>query len=449
MLLERIEIEFRIRVATPTHVGDGERSAVSSSGRKPRQGRNREKETEFATIQRDFTGRPIVEASSLRGALKSHLLAAGQEAVAERLFGFNESDETGTTGDAIGEGSLWLRHASIVDATAQGTRELPDWLPLEERQGAYEGGTFLAPGIAINRHTRAAEDGRLYLTEMLAPGTEFEVKGVFWGNEQQLQTLLAPLFNTITGDQTFALGAEAGYGFGRVSVLRETIKATHYAYDTAEKAFKARELADLEVVPEEAAGKRYIIKMHCKGPFFIKDPTRTTGSSGQDADMVAMMMDDKTPAVTGKAILQELRRRSEWLEQTPEQEDAEPQRGATLDPGKLTKSQRLFGVTGWRKRLSVRSVKVDWAGHYYAAQRIKLDVFTQGPIDSALVEFDVPANIGVTCELLLNAHKDEDRRFLEGVLKWSKNVGTFRLGHATSAGFGAFEILGIEGMSDG
>jgi hypothetical protein len=86
----------------------------------------------------------------------------------------------------------------------------------------------------------------------------------------------------------------------------------------------------------------------------------------------------------------------------------------------------------------------------YRGETLKLDTFTQAPIDGALVSFKVPVNLKATVFLSVDDHRyperwgdlrSEDTAFLERVLKQAMEEDAMMLGHARAAGFGWFKMV--------
>jgi CRISPR/Cas system CSM-associated protein Csm3 (group 7 of RAMP superfamily) len=131
----RLIVLGRLVAETPLHIGSGRVTSRTD-----------------APVTRDATGRIVVPASALAGALRSHLAALDLPGV-DALFGGPE-ERDGSAGSR--ESPLWVDHASVM-----GDPQLPVWV----RQR-----------VGIDRARRAAARGILFDLEIVPKGVAFEMR---------------------------------------------------------------------------------------------------------------------------------------------------------------------------------------------------------------------------------------------------------------------------------
>jgi hypothetical protein len=435
-LLERFEVRFELVVIAPLHCGDGERRSL-----KDMRSRNSADSTKdpVNTVQRDYADDPVLEASSLKGAMRSHATAMGLAGI-EALFG---KDDVNVPGDSSGSLRLHAARWQAEQPALIADSKWPDW----RNAGVGDfANSFILPGIRIDRDTGAVEDGKFYRTEFLPAGARFCCGFDVAGRSDALETA-ARLLGLLSSEGGFPLGAVTATGFGRVQADPASVTAERCWYDV-ETATVKRETVDIDIAAGQGAAADLRLELTCEGPFFIRDERRDV----EGIDMSALSADGELPVLTGKALLQELRRQSAWLEALQGKMD-DPGRHLLPqeEPGVLTRTQRLFGVPGYAKRLRIDSVKVGWTdgARTHKAQGIKLDVFTQGPIDGALLTIAVPAGVkaGVTLSLVAmgNPEHADDKAHLDALITRIAGPGRgIRLGHSTGTGFGAFAVKHLE-----
>ncbi len=178
----RTIITGRLVLETPAHFGNGDVVGVADMPllRDPRDGVT-----------------PLLTGSSIAGALRAYLREVergyGQEGdandLSERLFGRLEKQHT-----------------------------LQSWLLVDDALGKAAG-IELRDGVAIDPHTRTAEDKKKYDIELLAAGTTFDIRLEFLetsDNRDLLPALATALNGLATGE--IGLGQRKRRGFGRCKV---------------------------------------------------------------------------------------------------------------------------------------------------------------------------------------------------------------------------------------
>jgi CRISPR/Cas system CSM-associated protein Csm3 (group 7 of RAMP superfamily) len=453
-MLEQYHIRFDIKLLADTHVGNGEMQdlrelrlhMVSNGG----------ETMPVRCIQRGADELPVIEGSSLRGAFRR---MAGDAEV--KLFG---PEQVSDMGDGT-TGALWVYAATWKSVDETACNLLPHW--------CADSKSFILAGSRMDRETGAHEHGLLYSVEYLPLGTTLGCQMVLEGSGEAklLKTFCLPLLRSLAAEEGFGLGAERGYGNGRARLLPDTLKIERHRYDAAKKDF-VTELSNEKIKPANRSQTLLSrsLDMQCTGPFFISETTRK-GQNGDDADFLPLARAADQPILTGKAVLQELRRRTAWCEVQNWLNDAtngykyddapidDPDRvlGVGQSAAGLSATQRVFGVTGWGKVLRIKSVSLTPSGQSYHAQGIQLDVFTQSPMDGALLTYSVPADLKAQVEFEFDnsRYRDELQALLSsdlGLLDQALATMTLKgaqpgYGHGTTSGFGAFGncVIGFGG----
>lgn len=441
-MLQQVRFRFVIKLMSFTHAGDGRQF---DDGVKKKDGGA----AQVQSIQRGKDRLPVIEASSMRGAMKAQLKQYGHHALAESLFGKDDIDEVGA------DGCLRLHTGFLENRTEmeKWPLMLPYWNSLKDRPFS-----FVLPGIRIDRDRGSVEKSYLYHLEMLPDGCRFAFSGTFLGTEDEFELEVGCLCKLLALSDGFELGGAAGYGFGRARLDKDSVEYEARMYNPAKKDFDlSKGRLDIRSLADEE--ETYVISLKSDGPYFILDPYRAQKDK-DGPDMLALMRDGDTPVFLGKMLLQDLRRRSAWLDQCDwlENNHFDYQNLPVLDnPDKhlkkdedpaatLTTTERLFGVAGWGKRVRVTGIELTWDRKCHEAQGIKLDVFTQAPIDSALIGYNVPAGLSVKIRLKLDEAGLEtaDKTHFEKVLQdLNAPCRQPRYGHATGTGYGRF-VCSIE-----
>ncbi|MCT8268015.1 RAMP superfamily CRISPR-associated protein [Afifella sp. JA880] len=462
-MLEYCTFSFRILLLSDTHVGDGseaplkdlcdgDRKAAYERFEAATKGEGVDGTT--ALFARGDRGLPVIASTGLRGALR-RLLAEQDKKLAEELFGPALLAD-GATVESGHAALLWLCGGLADPAVIpSGCEELPFWDPAKL--------TYILPGNARDRDTGAVERYKLYNTEYVPAGAEFCFDAVFRGSEDTVGSKVEPLLTLMACPDGFKLGAARGYEYGLARLAGALRKPRHHKYSVVGRSFAAP--TPFELGPGRSNGRNYReFRISCPKPFFIQDPIRHR--TDENLDWQALQREPNYSVITGKAFLQCLRMVAARLEL----EEALSEDGShpfayeandlpVDDPGghlrsldrlaNLTRTQRLFGVPGWAKIVNVHRVLVDpEPPGVYRAQTIKLDTFTQGPIDNALVEMKVPVGVGATIWLDVQqrrypqnfAEEEQDLAFLERVLERARMEDAIILGHASGAGFGWFRL---------
>jgi RAMP superfamily len=459
-MIDQWHISFEVKLLSSAHVGSGALAPIADVRRdhahlkifrQQSSVEGAESRGLVALVQRDFEGKPVIEASSLRGAMRA---LSGVHA--EFLFG---PETVGEENDWTG--ALWLnagRFQRLEDAGPPS--QLPFW--------DADKSTYILTGNRIDRESGAEEDGLLYMTEYSPAGTVFRFGIVFEGTREQVEARCLPVFARMATKDGFLMGRERGYGTGRAQLSEGKLAISGKSYNASIREFETISdfTPDLEKVDRSSDQMQLRLTLRCQGPFFIQDPYRKQHE--KSADMLALGTNE-FPVLTGKAVLQELRRRTAWIECIEWLSDPnnkyDYEKAPNDDPDFLLKpdapvsslptaAQRLFGVAGWGKIVRIHSVSDDAASQVYKAHALKLDAFTQAPIDGALIEYDVPADVSATIVIEVDfaryrggieQFQNHDLGLLRRAILSMREAGRSPgYGHAASNGFGNFSVVSIE-----
>lgn len=483
-MLNRWTIRFTLKLTSPTHVGDGRKiplselraenstelsiwngSARASDEAVETSGYVRTVQRGVIEVESQHSGRQykpvlIIEASSLRGAFRS---IAGENA--DYLFGPEQIDEGNTASGAIWVNAAFAATSDVADyrmseEELKAAKSMPFWSNEEQ--------TYILTGNRIDRDTGTVEDGHLYLTEFVPAGFCFKAELVFEGDKDELISRCIPLLQEISHARNLQFGSGQSLGMGAAIILPDSLQIEMCAYDPLNQSFETESFDRNLEVSDNSKSFDFALEMECEGPFFIQDPyARTKGEYPENNEVPDMLpLGGKTHPLLGtKAVLQELRKRTAWLETIEWLEDANNSFNyqaapfddmskvltAKQDPkGGLTRTERLFGVTGWGKVVEIFQIEAATASAVYHGHGLQIDTFTQAPMDGALVEFDVPAQVSAKFGIRLARERyagglagelQADFALLERAVKsLAQPHRAPSYGHSTRTGFGLFRV---------
>jgi len=184
---ERIYIQGRLKLDTPTHLGCGDAEGL----------------LDMSLMRDEYSGGILLTGSSLAGALRGYLINLGEYTdLAKKLFG-----------DVTKDKSLESR-LIIEDAISEDT------------------GLEIRDGVAISGASGAALDRAKYDIELLSAGSTFKIGFELLvpkeGGEEYIRTLVIALKGLELGE--ISLGKRKRRGFGRCSV--SGWKVTRFSMDT-------------------------------------------------------------------------------------------------------------------------------------------------------------------------------------------------------------------------
>ena len=299
---------------------------------------------------------------------------------------FDRLDPEGELGDGLlgeydlldgkaGEiGRLWVYCAHAV--TGDLDTELPYW----DKSRL----SFVLTGNRNDEDLGSVKEKFLYLTEMLPANISFDCECVLLGSREELEfSGLVEAFGVMASAEGFTLGATTGYGDGRFALDNESVKIRETRYDFDKFDVVEGEFEKLDIEPLDAGAPVAIsLILECPGPFLILDPQRreTDERKGNNLpDMMELRIDASTPVLTGKAVTQILRQISAWLaaqnsisgngfDYSKSLLDNKDQQLRDSNPTSLTSTQRLFGIAGWGKTLSVHKITLQKQHHLHCSR---------------------------------------------------------------------------------
>jgi CRISPR/Cas system CSM-associated protein Csm3 (group 7 of RAMP superfamily) len=412
--LQRVDYSFVLEVLSALHIGTGETRLYVPEGKTADQGWH------IQTIVRDHEDKPFLPGSSIKGLLRGIARQLGDDG--DVLFGSIRQDNTGRMG------ALQVRGASqIKPGVASGLPYAKD-------------GVFITARTAIDGGRGISETNKLFHAEAVAPEARFcvrlrlEVRADLQGLEQLLLKILAQL----SVAEGVGLGADGASGLGRIRLV-EKVSCTSWSLDAKSGALRAdREQSVFLSEPVIHASSCVELVLGCDGPYlqndfsWDKDQRQQEKNKTQDEDAAHLkpLRRKEVPYLTGDSVSGFLRARLNWLKAVADmrKEDAD-----------YLNSERLFGKTGERARLTVR-ITHSRAGGTMKNTSLRVDRFSGGAIDNALfvTESDYGVRFRLVLELDGRASEDDDKALK--ALEADICQNGLQLGHGTGKGFGWFRV---------
>lgn len=429
----RIDIKGVLEVKTPLHLGSG-LSEEDESIPKPKPD---EKHPESARVMLDGAGRPYIPGSSVKGALRAMAADAGFcDADILALFGTTKDTDQGHMGRLIVYGGEWLKDGPPSDR------------PKHKDFSARRQSRALRARTSISARRGTAEKHLLYHTEVITPGTHFEIHARYLpefsdpASESKARELLGWIVEALLRDGV-QLGRGAGDGDGRLVATSLTSSVQLPPGKPDQK-------------PERLS---YRLMLKCDGPFFINDwswdsaeeKKKLIKDKGEEVDkkeaeklpqLKAQRTGDNVPLLEGSSLMGALRSRAEWLEKLQSMRDNTECRGFC---------DELFGSTEKRGLLRLASLDLgEPLGKPYVNRMhmtsLKIDRFSGAPIEGALFATDcfVDPEFEAVLELkplgkVPGEIGGELRKFIDLLIQDMRKNG-LRLGHGGNRGFGWFDV---------
>lgn len=413
MYSRRIRIDGMLKVLSPFHPGSGdfaedEALDVKKEDVKPR----------IALLARDDKKMPYLAGTAIKGILRRR---AGRDRDIESLFGTiknSQGEDTGSMGRLIVYGSSMAQPGD--------TGALP-------RPGKRDDGIYVAARTKVDGATGAADEGKLFYQEMLAPGATFPLRLLYLPPDgcPDLPPLLARLLKALQGGLAFGKGQADGQGRLKlqdgVTATRVTLAPDGCLKEEPLAGF-AETLAQAEPWPEE---RSWSLELKCEGPFMVKDWSYATPpQTGEDRDRIqvkAQRQAEKVPELPGTSLMGALRARAEWLAATGVLEDEVV--------------VRLFGTQDAAAVLVLDSLKARPNGKPEKLTSVAIDRFSGAPIDNKLFTSEVFVDPIFDARLSLapGRAKDGDAEAVETLLA-DLREDCLMLGHGSTKGFGWFSV---------
>lgn len=432
----RFDLSFDLEVLSPLHIGAGVERAVARVT--ARRGDNTA--PGVAAIQRDVDGKPYLPGSTLKGLLRR--LAPAE--VVEALFG-----------------SVSWRGALIAVGSTAFTPGRSGHLPYADTADLGDG-VYVAGRTRIDPARGVAAASSLHHAEAVAPGARFHVVLALEARGANAEArcnaaraALLPLLALLAQPRGQAVGAGQADGDGRVRLLEATLKEQRRVLG-ADGSFagQPRQLALPKAGPRSPT-RRWVLRLHCPGPFAVLDPSHVRPQRTEDAVpmLAAQRRTAAQPELPGSSVAGALRARAAWLAAR----DAARQgnQPAADDPAAVFRRgevpvhpvQRLFGATGFRALLAIEELSVAAGATSWGIHSVRIDRFSGGPMTGGL--WGTETFLGTTARLVLGLHDrggkasptDQDRRLAEALVADLCRPGeVLMLGHGTTKGFGWFSV---------
>lgn len=401
----RTQITGVLTLESDMHIGVSDTKSIDS---KP----------EVSLIARGVGDVPIIPASSLKGVLRAALSISDANAI----FGDGSEHRQGKGHAAM----LWLDHARL-ETNANGLEGLSKETPIN--------GVFEATHVALDPKTGAAEEHKLFTREMVAKGATFSFRANWFGNDLgELAQTFAVLRDGIQ------LGSGASKGQGRASVCPTTLCLKVFSPEHGKLEEQELDASDFCVLIDAigvATGSAKTIKLTLEGegPFLS---VRDTAGHNSGNIMQPMVRDGK-PLLWPHSIAGALRARARWLAALRDGDHNDtPSKSRKRDEmgdDNLSPVERLFGITGRKSNLTVKSVNCTAPGSRVVLQNNSIDRFTGATIDTALYGKNAFWQPCFEIELEVTGEHD-----LLQILLDDLDVNGLELGHGSSTGFGWFGV---------
>lgn len=468
MFGNRLRLTGDLELLTDLHLGSGERDE------RERTEPDGERETyELSLVQRGVDGRAVIPGTSLKGAMRAAALTArlGKGEIAD-LFG--PLQVQGAKEAKIGR--LWI-HAALRKGNADRRDEVRG---LTRDGGSKEDG-FERIHVRLHRTTGASEAHLLYSEELIAKGERFGFEALLLLDDTKTLTpgdalveTLTRAFQPLLREEGLGLGAGTRMGDGRVRLLGDTLKVELSIIDPPSGRLVPTLRSDLASALNQRAslttalrGRRWTLRLVCDGPFISM--ARRDAKDAEGREITTPLERDGKPVLWPTSLLGALRARAAWLAEVewlraekaghksrfapgrPLDEEIDRRSHVLTDRkgvAKLSSVERLFGVTGWRGELHVRSLR--FTGPVQAthtAQSVSVDRFTGGARDGALFgektylnpEFEAVLDHEARGDAVPDEQRRADAELLE--LLWRDLArNTLFLGHGAAKGFGWFKV---------
>jgi len=442
----RISVSGEIELLSTLHVGGADDVEYQEEG----------ESRHYSPLVRDHEGQVILPAAGLKGVLRAALAQGGADAAAY----LGEP-----TLHAEGEGRaarLWLDNA--VMTSAPGDDKLADL-----SAHPPSGGTFRVKHVAIDRTTGAARDNHLYEREQVAAGAVFSFRAEWLGGRDTLDDLasaLSPLANGL------AIGRATSKGMGQIRLDPSSLALSEHAPcddgSLADIAIAGQELGAFQksvaAATGTAGGCRIILTLVCEGPFLsVRKVDAATGTPDDGPRNTLLPLKQAgCPVLWPESLIGALRAQAAWQAErersllpkgeTPARPEDIPMDDPKLeialdgarrirtaaDIPRLSKVERLFGVTGKRADLTLRTLTCTNPGLPLTLTSNSIDRLTGATRTGAL--FKTESVWQPEFEAELNYPKDgADAAFLKGFME-SLDGDTLELGHGAARGYGWFKV---------
>lgn len=444
------EIEADLLALSPLRVADGHRK----KWHRPERAEGEDEDSRVATVQTDCDGRPCIPGSTLKGVLRRHSAEAGI------AFGPPSiRDERDARAGLVTCFTARMTHSGSVPVARHGDRETD--------------GITLEVGIARDPEAGAAAAGRLFHAETVVLGSRFRWRvRVHIPKEEERHLgdwpelfrngafpgLLSSL-KAFSHDDGISFGRSTRQGIGRLQLDLSTmdVKVAARGAPAAEGARTALKRAISAAEAPSTPAQTFTLTLTCDGPFLIVDNLRPHETGDRDSAQIGGLeaFDGSGPRLTGATLLGALRSRFDWWARQERPFSPSETEGGYWALAQDTPTERLFGHPGWKGRIAIESIKQIGNPTRKPITSVRLDRFSQAPIDNAL--FTTDAWIGAAFKVRMRidtrevhpitdpdamkiqkSDQGDFREFLSEIT--DPDWGGLDLGHSINRGFGWFEV---------
>ncbi|MGB7433513.1 MAG: RAMP superfamily CRISPR-associated protein [Ahrensia sp.] len=431
------KLTLQLITKTPMHIGAGFSVKVpylKSDGTRDK--------ADFALVQTDGDGNPYIPGTTLKGVLRA-LLELDD---AKRLFG--DVGDQGKPGAVIVGGGKFDKMGSTV-----GRRDI-----ITSASGDVANrGTLMVQRVAIDQATGTAADKKLFLQEMVPPGTTFIMTLRLSDRIKLDDPLLTALLKQLH-EVGIHLGRGTNDGSGHLALAGDTVTVTDAA--SAERTLDINTL-DGDMTALRQPRKTYQVTLSGADTFGVLGVTnRKEGDKESNNRLEALRSagEDKkggNAELPGSSLSGAMRAKANWFAARQllreGMTDSDERRETLNHPDHPI--QRLFGRDAdvvkkhgqsFAGTLKITAIKATDSGPRDMPQ-IKIDRITQGTIDGALFEMQMfmDARFDVTFEIDARA-SDNDVEFARAFFEYLKDKSDpssgLMLGHASTRGHGWFDV---------
>lgn len=482
----RMTISGTLKLMSPMHIGSGFAAALHSEKDA------NDKSIEVGGIVLGEGDKPVIPSTSLKGAMRALLEQAGiDEGVIEALFGTIKDSNKADTSQNTGRQGCLVPLTATLKAPGKTNKDMGVELD------STIAGAVLTQRTAINDVYGVPEKGKLFVRQQLAPGATFSFRMNLMRDalsvDEKKRAAVAGLLATLRSDGIY-LGSGRGDGNGLLKLAGDVSFG-----GIRIKGGEVKNLDQNEVRKHYGAGQALTLPgavfrliLSTDDPFFVlsskKDDAREDRSEGANNKLRAMRTADSLPELPATSLMGALKARAEWLEALrPKRQEGEERKlllaeifGIESDEVKKQEMREAIAqgingrnkvrtdalnarrreqdisaapgkprvisaaqITGFAGMLRVKSITPESAS-IQTIPSVKIDRFTQSPMDRAL--FETEAFVGPRFEVTLALdHRAEPEHvtfvndLIANLTRNGVNSGLM-LGHASNRGYGWFKV---------
>ena len=431
----RLVFTGTLHLQAPMHIGSGfldgwlERNSAELTGG----------EGEIGAMVLGVDDAPMIPSTTLKGAMRA--LFPADDPIAERLFGVIN----GVSGGRIG---IATPYAALLKSSANVSNRI-------DRLGSIPG-TYLAQRTAIDDASGTADHNKLFSKTVVGPGATFAFRMVVSGDpdhlDEDLKIALCRMFATVKDG--VSLGSGKGDGQGRMSLTLNHVMAHKLVAEALRATDVTKDWLDeiRRQSPYETWRKRYSLILEGQDAFLLLGSKRhdESGDPGADKEakpLQALRKDAKTPELPGSSLMGALRARAEWFVALNAHRGMSPfDKHIIRDVfgAEARKPDDLpNGATGFAGMLRVISI-TSVSAELLLTHSVKIDRFTQSPIDQALFAteaFDSPKfQVALGFDMRADeSHADFVKELLSDIKADGPRHGLM-LGHRSNSGYGWMDV---------